>query len=97
MQVMPHMAEKLPLAGKIGVGAFFAAATFGIYYLIFYSELAANITKEKARTEELESERNKLRQAQTTYFADRDEATLDIVRAMAINMGWPPEKAWLWR
>jgi type IV pilus assembly protein PilO len=76
---------KLPLAGKIGVGAFFAAAVFGIYYLIFYSDLASTITKEKARTDELDSERNKLRQAQTTYFADRDELSMRQQRQREFN------------
>ncbi len=76
---------KLPLAGKIGVGAFFAAAVFGIYYLIFYSDLAATITKEKARTDKLDSERNKLRQAQTTYFADRDELSMRQQRQREFN------------
>ena len=34
--------SKLPLAGKIGFGAFMMALAFGVYWVAFYSDISAS-------------------------------------------------------
>ena len=68
--------NRLPLAGKIGVGAVFVVLLGAAYYVVLHTDVAARTDRERARTSELETELSKTKQAQASYFADRDELAM---------------------
>jgi len=69
--------NRLPLAGKIGVGAVLCTLLAVAYYVLLHTEVAARTDRERLKTNELETELAKVKQSQASYFADRDElATL---------------------
>lgn len=67
---------RLPIAGKIGVGAILCALLGVAYYVMLHTDLAAQTDRERARTSELETELSKTKQSQASYFADRDELAM---------------------
>lgn len=83
--------NRLPLAGKIGVGALLCALLGVTYYVIFHTEVADKIDKEKARTTELEGELSRVRKAQASYFADRDELAMRQQKQRELNKVLPME------
>lgn len=68
--------NRLPLAGKIGVGAVFVVLLGAAYYVVLHTDVSARTDRERARTSELETELSKTKQAQASYFADRDELAM---------------------
>lgn len=68
--------NRLPLAGKIGVGAVCVVLLGAAYYVVLHTDVAARTDRERARTSELETELSKTKQAQASYFADRDELAM---------------------
>lgn len=83
--------SRLPLAGKIGVGGVICALLGVTYYVILHTEVATKIDREKARTVELEGELSKTRQAQASYFADRDELAMRQQKQRELNKVLPVE------
>ena len=65
--------SKLPLAARIGIGLFFVVAIAGGYWLVFYSDVDAKIQAAKRQQNDLNAELAKQKQAQASYFADRDD------------------------
>ncbi|MFO0737026.1 MAG: type 4a pilus biogenesis protein PilO [Labilithrix sp.] len=68
--------NRLPIAGKIGVGAMLCALLGVAYYVMLHTDLAAQTDRERSRTGELETELSKTKQSQASYFADRDELAM---------------------
>jgi type IV pilus assembly protein PilO len=68
--------NRLPIAGKIGVGAILCALLGVAYYVMLHTDLAAQTDRERSRTGELETELSKTKQSQASYFADRDELAM---------------------
>lgn len=83
--------NRLPLAGKIGLGAFFCVLIALAYYVVLHDELATRITRERARTGELETELTKVKQAQASYLADRDELAMRQQKQRELNKVLPVE------
>ena len=48
--------NRLPVAGKVGIGALFCVLLAAAYYVVLHNEVAAKIDKERARTGELETD-----------------------------------------
>jgi len=67
---------RLPIAGKIGVGAILCALLGVAYYVMLHTDVAAQTDRERSRTGELETELSKTKQSQASYFADRDELAM---------------------
>jgi type IV pilus assembly protein PilO len=68
--------NRLPLVGRIGVGAVVCVLLGVAYYVLLHTDVAAKTDRERAHTAELESELMKVKQAQASYFADRDELAM---------------------
>jgi type IV pilus assembly protein PilO len=68
--------SRLPIAGKIGVGAILCALLGVAYYVMLHTDVAAQTDRERSRTGELETELSKTKQSQASYFADRDELAM---------------------
>jgi type IV pilus assembly protein PilO len=82
---------RLPLAGRIGVGGVICALLGVTYYVMLHTEVATKIDREKARTVDLEGELSKTRQAQSSYFADRDELAMRQQKQRELNKVLPVE------
>jgi type IV pilus assembly protein PilO len=80
---------RLPLAGKIGVGAILCALLGVAYYVLLHTDVAARIDREKAQTGELEAELSRQRQSQASYFADRDELAMRQQKQRELNTVLP--------
>jgi len=83
--------NRLPLAGKIGVGAVLCALLAVAYYVLLHTDVAAKIDQEKAKTAELDSELSKVKQAQASYFADRDELAMRQQKQRELNKILPTD------
>jgi len=77
--------NRLPIIGKIGVGAILCALLGVAYYVMLHTDLAAKTDRERARTAELETELSKSKQAQASYFADRDELAMRQQKQRELN------------
>ena len=83
--------NRLPIAGKIGVGAVLCALLGVAYYVLLHTDVAARIDREKAQTNELEAELSRQRQSQASYFADRDELAMRQQKQRELNKVLPTE------
>ena len=83
--------SRLPLAGKIGVGAVLCALLGVAYYVLLHTDVAARIDREKANTGDLEAELSKQRQSQASYFADRDELAMRQQKQRELNKVLPTD------
>ena len=83
--------NRLPLAGKIGVGAVFCVLLGVVYYVVLHTDVAARTDRERASTAELETELSKVRQSQASYFADRDELAMRTQKQRELNKVLPTE------
>lgn len=83
--------NRLPLVGKIGLGAVLCVLLGAAYYVLLHTDLAAKIDRERARTGELETELAKVKQAQASYFADRDELAMRQQKQRELNKVLPME------
>jgi type IV pilus assembly protein PilO len=82
---------RLPLAGKIGVGAFLCVLLGVAYYVVLHTDVAAKIDREKAHSTELDAELSRQRQSQASYFADRDELAMRQQKQRELNKVLPTE------
>jgi type IV pilus assembly protein PilO len=83
--------NKLPLGGKIGVGALLCGLLAVAYYVMLHTDLAGRIDGEKRRTSELEAELSRMRQSQASYFADRDELAMRQQKQRELNKVLPTD------
>lgn len=83
--------NRLPIAGKIGVGAFLVALLGVAYYVMLHTDVAARIDREKHNTGELEAELSRQRQSQASYFADRDELAMRQQKQRELNKVLPTD------
>lgn len=83
--------NRLPLAGKIGVGAVLCALLGVAYYVLLHTDVATRIDRERTRTTELDSELSKVKQSQASYFADRDELAMRQQKQRELNKVLPNE------
>ena len=81
--------NRLPPAGKIGVGAVLCALLAVTYYVLLHTDVAAKIDREKAQTSNLEAELSRQKQAQASYFADRDELAMRQQKQRELNKVLP--------
>jgi type IV pilus assembly protein PilO len=79
----------LPIRVALGVGlvVLFGAA----YWLVFYTEVAAKIDAANRQGDNLLAELAKQKEAQASYFADRDELALRQQRQRELNKALPAE------
>lgn len=83
--------NRLPVSGKVGVGALFCALLGVAYYVLLHTDVAGRIDSERARTAELEIELSKVKQSQASYFADRDELAMRQQKQRELNRVLPTE------
>jgi type IV pilus assembly protein PilO len=83
--------NRLPIAGKIGVGAFLVSLLAVAYYVLLHTDVAARIDREKHNTGELEAELSRQRQSQASYFADRDELAMRQQKQRELNKVLPTD------
>jgi type IV pilus assembly protein PilO len=83
--------NRLPLAGKVGVGAVLCALLGVAYYVLLHTDVASRIDRERARTSELQTELSKVKQAQASYFADRDELAMRTQKQRELNKILPTD------
>ena len=83
--------NRLPLVGKIGVGAVFCVLLGVAYYVVLHTDVAAQIDKQRAQTSELETELSKVKQSQASYFADRDELAMRQQKQRELNKVLPTD------
>jgi type IV pilus assembly protein PilO len=83
--------NRLPIAGKIGVGAVFCVLLGVAYYVMLHTDVAARIDREKRTTGELEAELSRQRQSQASYFADRDELAMRQQKQRELNKVLPTD------
>ncbi len=83
--------NRLPLAGKIGVGALLVSLLGVAYYVLLHTDVAARIDREKHNTGELEAELSRQKQSQASYFADRDELAMRQQKQRELNKVLPTD------
>jgi type IV pilus assembly protein PilO len=83
--------NRLPLAGRIGVGALLCTLLAVAYYVLLHTEVAARTDRERAKTSELETELSRVKQAQASYFADRDELAMLQQKQRELNKVLPTD------
>ncbi|MBX3225682.1 MAG: type 4a pilus biogenesis protein PilO [Labilithrix sp.] len=83
--------NRLPIVGKIGVGGLLVALLGIAYYVLLHTDVAARTDRERARTSELETELAKTKQAQASYFADRDELAMRQQKQRELNKVLPTD------
>jgi type IV pilus assembly protein PilO len=82
---------KLPLAARVALGAAIVLLTFGAYWFVFYSDVAAKIEGAQRQKKQLADELAQQQQVLAVYFADRDEVALREQRAREFNKVLPPD------
>ncbi len=82
---------KLPLWGKLAVGAGVSLLAAAAYWFIFYSDTAAKIAGAERTKKTLKDDLVQQQQAEASYFADRDELALREQRARELNKVLPPD------
>ena len=80
---------KLPMPARVGLGAgvMFLAALF--YWVVFYTAVATKIESTRRTGIQLGSDLAAQKQAQASYFADRDELALRQQRQRELNKVLP--------
>jgi type IV pilus assembly protein PilO len=88
---MAFSLNRLPIVGKIGVGAVFCLLLGTAYYVLLHTDVAARIDRERAKTTELQTELSKVKQNQASYFADRDELAMRQQKQRELNKILPTD------
>ena len=83
--------NRLPLAGKVGVGALLVSLVGVAYYVLLHTVVAARIDREKHNTGELEAELSRQKASQASYFADRDELAMRQQKQRELNKVLPTD------
>jgi len=80
---------KLPLAARVGIGAGVVILAAATYWVIFYTAIAQKIQSTRNQGVSLASDLAGQKQAQASYFADRDELTLRQQKQRELNRVLP--------
>ena len=88
---MAFSLNRLPIVGKVGVGAVLCVLLGAAYYVLLHTDVAVNIDRERAKTAELETELSKVKQSQASYFADRDELAMRQQKQRELNKVLPTD------
>jgi type IV pilus assembly protein PilO len=80
---------KLPLPARIGIGAGLVILAALTYWVIFYQAVASKIQSTRNASVQLGSDLAAQKQAQASYFADRDELALRQQRQRELNKVLP--------
>src|SRR5690349_2076346 len=83
--------NRLPIVGKVGVGALLCTLLAVVYYVVLHTDLAAKTDRERAKTDELKAELSRVKQAQSSYFFDRDELGMRQQKQRELNKVLPTE------
>jgi Tfp pilus assembly protein PilO len=83
--------NKIPLAGKFGIGVGLSLLLLFGYWFIFYSDVAGKIEGAERQKKELKTQFVEQQQVQATYFADRGELALREQHARELNKVLPPD------
>lgn len=83
--------NKLPLPGKIAVGAVLCTLLGVAYYVILHTEVSARIDRAKFQTGELQAEVTRQKAAQASFLADRDELTMREQKQRELNKVLPAD------
>jgi type IV pilus assembly protein PilO len=83
--------SKLPLPGKFAFGFLVCLLAGVAFYFIVYSDASDKVDKARRRTTELEGEEREQKQAQSSYFADRDELAVRETKQREFNKVLPAE------
>lgn len=83
--------NRLPIVGKIGVGAVLCVLLGVAYYVLLHTDVAARTDRERAKTAELQTELSKVKQSQASYFADRDELSMRQQKQRELNKVLPTD------
>jgi type IV pilus assembly protein PilO len=82
---------RIPLVGRVGIGAALCALVMFVYWFIFYSDVASKIEGAQRQKKTLNDNLAAQQQVQATYFADRGELALREQRAHELNKVLPPD------
>jgi type IV pilus assembly protein PilO len=82
---------RMPLWGKVFVGAAMCLITAGAYWFIFFTDIGGKIEGAERQKKTLRDELAQQQQSEASYFADRDELALREQRARELNKLLPPE------
>jgi type IV pilus assembly protein PilO len=82
---------KIPSWGKFLIGGLAVLITAAAYWFFFYSDAAAHIEGAIRQKQALKDEYAQQVQAQSSYFADRDELAVREQRARELNKLLPPD------
>ena len=82
---------KIPTWGKYLIGAVAVLLTAGAYWFFYYSDTSAKIEGAIRQKQALRDKFAQEQQAQSSYFADRDELTVREQRARELNKLLPPD------
>jgi type IV pilus assembly protein PilO len=83
--------NKIPLAGKLGIGVGLSLFLLFGYWFVFYSDVASKIEGALRQKAELKTQYVDQQQAQASYFADRGELALREQHARELNKVLPPD------
>lgn len=65
--------ERLPLAGKVGIGLLFLALLGVVYFVVFYGDIDSQLTAAKAKEGQLAKDKTKAEESRKAYQADLEE------------------------
>jgi type IV pilus assembly protein PilO len=82
---------KLSVPLRFALGGLFALLIAVTYWTIFYSDISSKIDGATKRSADLSGELAKQKQAQASYFADRDELAMRQQRQRELNKVLPAE------
>ncbi len=84
---------RLPLAGKIGLGAGVVVLVAFAYWFVFYSDVASKIEGAERQKARLHDDLAQQTEAQASYIADKGDLALHEQRARELNKLLPPDAA----
>ena len=80
---------KVAMPARVGIGVAVVVVAALTYWVLFYTAVDADIRKQRNTTTALGSELSSQKQAQASYFADRDELALRQQRQRELNKVLP--------
>jgi type IV pilus assembly protein PilO len=80
---------KIGMPARIGIGLAVVVIAALTYWVLFYTAVATNIQRAKNTTVQLNADLASQKQAQASYFADRDELALRQQRQRELNKVLP--------
>jgi type IV pilus assembly protein PilO len=90
MATAPQLSlSKLAMPARIGIGVGLFVLVALTYWVMFYTDVSSKISAAKNATSQLNNELATQRQAQASYFADRDELAMRQQRQRELNKVLP--------